>query len=95
MLPPCHFLLYSSNTIVTLQKKLTGRVILILKKSNEVFLISATNENKRRNLMQIKILYYQSLPSVTYIANQINNKQHHPVLFQNRNTVDSYKNLFL
>ena len=31
MLPPCHFLLYSSNKIGTLRKKLTGRVILILK----------------------------------------------------------------
>ena len=36
-------------------------------KSNEVFLIPATNGNKRRNLMQNKILYYRSLPSVTDI----------------------------
>ena len=28
-------------------------------KSNEVFLNSANNGNKRRNLMQIKILYYE------------------------------------
>ena len=27
MLPPCQFSLYSSNKIVTLQKKLTGRVV--------------------------------------------------------------------
>ena len=31
------------------------------------YIISATNGNKRRNLMLNKILYYQSLPSVTYI----------------------------
>ena len=30
-------------------------------------IIPTTNGNKRRNLMQNKILYYQSLPSVTYI----------------------------
>ena len=34
-------------------------------KSNEVFLISANNGNKRRNLMQYKILFQRSLPSVT------------------------------
>ena len=32
-----------------------------------MLLISAANGNKHRNLMQNKILYYQSLPSVTYI----------------------------
>ena len=31
-------------------------------------IISAYNGNKRRNLMQNKILYYRSLPSVTYIV---------------------------
>ena len=50
MLPPCHFLLYSSNTIGTLRKKLTGWVILIL-------IISTNYGNKSRNLMQDKILY--------------------------------------
>ena len=32
---------------------------------SHVFLISATNGNKRRNLMLKKILYHRSLPSVT------------------------------
>ena len=34
-------------------------------KSNEVFLISANNGNKRRNLMRYKNLNQRSLPSVT------------------------------
>ena len=37
-------------------------------KSNEVFLNSVTNGNKRRNLMGNKILYYRSPPSVTCMA---------------------------
>ena len=46
MLPPCHFLRYSSNIIVTL-----------------------TEETNRLNHSEMlnRILYYQSLPSVTYI----------------------------
>ena len=36
-------------------------------KYNGVYFISATYGNKRRNLMGNKILYYRSLPSVTYI----------------------------
>ena len=50
MLPPCQFSLYSSNKIVTLRKKLTGWVILIY---------LADYGNKRRNLVQIKILYFE------------------------------------
>ena len=34
----------------------------------DILVISATNGNKRRNLMQNKILYYRSLPSVTFIT---------------------------
>ena len=63
------FLPYSSNTIVTLTeetnksshsdtKKLDHSTICNITKSNEVFLISATNGNKRRNLMLNRILYY-------------------------------------
>ena len=37
------------------------------KKSNEVFLFSATYGNKRRNLMLNRILYYRSLPYITFI----------------------------
>ena len=35
-----------------------------------LFLILANYKNKRRNLMQTKILYNQSLPSFTYIVKQ-------------------------
>ena len=33
--------------------------------------ISATNGNKRRNLMLNKILYNRSLPSITYSTDQV------------------------
>ena len=67
---PCHFLLYSSNAIVTLTEETNRSSHSDTKKldhykSNEVFLISATNGNKRHNLMRNKILYNRSLPSVT------------------------------
>ena len=66
MLPPCHFLLYSSNTIVTLTEETNRSSHSDTKKLDHfIFLISANNGNKGRNLMQYKNLNQQSLPSVT------------------------------
>ena len=67
MLPPCQFLLYSSNIIVTEE---TSRLSHSDTKKLDHFiscnLIWANNGNKRPNLMRYKILYQRSLPSVTY-----------------------------
>ena len=54
MLPPCHFLLYSSNTIVTLTEETNRSSHSDTKKLDHFticnIIISATNGNKRCNL---------------------------------------------